>query len=64
MNWQNLQIDLHIQTLQMHCEYICVDFKFGAICHEVNFVYPSTFYDSSLTFSATQLLSGIIEKAY
>ena len=35
MNWQNPQIDSHIQTLRMHCECICADFKFGAICHEV-----------------------------
>src|ERR1700685_3651674 len=32
MNWQNLPIDSHIQTLQMHCECICADFKFGTIC--------------------------------
>ena len=29
---------------------------------QVNFVYPSTFYDCRLTFLATQLLSGIIEE--
>ena len=32
MNWQNPQIDSHIQTLRMHCECICADFKFGAVC--------------------------------
>src|ERR1700683_4247601 len=29
---------------------------------QVNFVYPSTFYDCRLTFLATQLLSGIIKE--
>jgi len=35
MNWQYSQIDLHISTLQMHCECICVAFKFGAVCRDM-----------------------------
>src|ERR1700691_2234240 len=34
MNWQNSQIASHIQALQMHCECICADFKFDAICRD------------------------------
>ena len=33
MNWQYSQIDSHISTLRMHCECICVTFKFGTVCH-------------------------------
>src|ERR1700691_2274602 len=34
-NWQYSQIDLHISTLRMHCECICVAFKFGAVCRDI-----------------------------